>query len=102
MGVNVDLITLFALGFMVEVREAAALAAVEDGAAADCEGAIGADGKAINVDRVRLYWVIELELLVGDNLTLSVILVGEDTILQNHDGGVCAWCSFLESQCTLC
>jgi len=82
---------------MIQVGEVSALAAVEDSAAANGEGTVRADGEARLEKGVSLQWAVELELLVGDDLTLSVILVGKDTILQNDDGSVGACLSLLES-----
>ena len=66
---------------MVKVGEASALTAIEDSTAANCERTIGADGKASGEESVRLEDVVELELLVGDDLALAVVLIGKDTVL---------------------
>ena len=50
--------------FVVEVGEGAAEAGVEDGGAAEGEGAVAADGPAAGVDGAGLGWAVELELVV--------------------------------------
>lgn len=45
-------------------------------------------------------WGVELELLVGDDLTLSVVLVGKDTVLQDDNRSVGARGSFFEFLCS--
>ena len=73
---------------MVEVGKRSALAAPEDGATANCEGTVCTDGEAGGEKGVRLQYVVELELLVGDDLTLPIVLIGKDPVLQDDDRGV--------------
>ena len=82
---------------MIEVGKGSALAAVEDGATANCERTVCTDGEAGCEKGVRLQYVIELELLVGDDLTLSIVLIGKDTVLEDDDWGVGAYLSPFES-----
>ena len=86
---------------MVEVGKGSALAAIENSATADCESTVCTNGKTGGEQGIRLQDVVELELLVGDDFTLSVVLIGQDAVLQNDDWGVGANLSFLESRLAL-
>lgn len=63
---------------------------VEDGAVADGERAVCADGETIEIDGVLLDGVVELELVVCHDLALAVLLVLEHTVLEGDDGGAAA------------
>ena len=69
---------------VVDVGEITTGAAIEDGIAIYCQGSVGADGEARSGG--TLDGVVELELVIGDDFTGTMILVGEDTILQADDG----------------
>jgi hypothetical protein len=81
--VNVDLVALVASGVVVEVVEVAAQALVEDGGATEGKGAVAASRPASSVDGASLRRTVELELVVGRNVTSTVLGVGEDTILES-------------------
>lgn len=86
---------------MVEVGKGSALAAVEDGTTANCESAVCTNREAGGEKGIGLQDVVELELLVGDDLTLSVVLIGKDAVLQDDDWSVGAHLSLLESRLAL-
>ena len=69
---------------VVKVGEVAAGAAVPEGTAMQGEGTVGADGEARS--DWPLDWVVELKLVVGDDFTGTLVLIGEDTILEGDDG----------------
>ena len=73
---------------MIEIGKRSTLAAPEDGATANCESTVRTDGEAGGEKGVRLQYVVELELLVGDDLTLSIVLIGKNTVLQHDNWGV--------------
>ena len=81
-NVDVDLVALVASGVVVEVVEVAAQALVEDSGAAEGEGAVAASRPASSVDGASLSRAVELELVVGGDVTSAVLGVGEDTILE--------------------
>ena len=69
---------------IVEVREAATGTAVPDGIAIQCQGTIVVDAEARGgwpLDRT-----VKLELVVGDNLASTLVLVREDPVLEGGDG----------------
>ena len=69
---------------IVEIGEAATGTAVEDGIAIQCQGTIVVDAEARGgwpLDRV-----VKLELVVGDHFASTLVLVGEDTVLEGSDG----------------
>lgn len=89
MCVKVDGVALLPNLLVVQVREASALAAVEDSAAANGQRAIGADGETTSENGVGLgSWGVELELVVGDDPSLTGVLVDQDTALQCCHWGV--------------
>lgn len=81
-NVDVDLVALVASGLVVEVVEVAAQALEEDGGVAEGEGTVAASGPASSVDGTSLSGAVELELVVGGDVTSAVLGVGEDTILE--------------------
>ena len=86
---------------MIEIREIPALAAPENGAIANCETTIRTDREAGGEKSVRLKYVVELKLLVGNNFTLSIVLIGENAIFQNHDRSVDAFLPLFKSHLAL-
>lgn len=70
------------LAVVVEVVESAAQALVPDSRATESECAVGADGETAGVDGTGLGRAVELELLVGGNVTSAVVAVGEDTVVE--------------------
>ena len=64
---------------VIKVGEVATGAAVPDSSAMQSQGTVGADGEARG--DWPLDWVVKLELVVGDDFTGTLVLVGEDTIL---------------------
>ena len=69
---------------IVEVGEAATGAAPPEGIAIQCQRTIVVDAEA------RGGWpldgAVKLELMVGDDLASTLVLVGEDTVLESGDG----------------
>ena len=77
-----DLVALLASGLVVEVVEVAAQALEEDSGAAEGKRAVAASRPAGGVDGASLSRAVELELVVGGDVTGAVLGVGEDTILE--------------------
>ena len=75
---------------MVEIVKGTAQAAVEDGTAANGECAVLADRPSAGEESSGLCWVVELELLVGNDLASTTFLVGELAILEGDDWCACA------------
>lgn len=74
---------LLSLGLIVEVVEGSAQALVEGAVALDGEGAVAADGPSIDELGIGLAGRrVELELVVGDDVTNARLGVGEDTVLE--------------------
>ena len=69
---------------VVKVGEVATGAAVPDGTAMQGQGTVGADREARG--DWPLDWVVELKLVVGDDFTGTLVLIGEDTVLEGDDG----------------
>lgn len=89
--VDVDIVALLAGGLVVvEVVEVAAQALVEDGRATEGKRAVAASGPASGVDCAGLGRAVELELVVGSDVTGAVLGVGEDTVgeVDEELGGV--------------
>jgi len=80
--VNEDLLALSTLSDLVEVVEGTAQALVPDGRATERKGAVGTGGETTSVDGTSLSWSVELELLVGGNVSGAVLAVSEDTVLE--------------------
>lgn len=78
-----NLVALVASGLVVEVVEVAAQALEEDSGATEGERAVAASRPASGVDGTSLGGAVELELVVGGNVTGAVLGVGEDTILKS-------------------
>lgn len=81
-GLDVDRAALATLGLVVQVVEVSAQALVEDSLVAEDERAVVANSPARGVDRIGLEDVVELELVVGDDLTSAAVLVLEDTVVE--------------------
>lgn len=69
---------------VVQVVEVTAQALVENVGATESQGAIRAHAEAGSVDGTGLSWLVELELVVGGNVTCSALAVEEDTIGQGQ------------------
>jgi len=78
--VDVDLRALVTSGCIVKVVEGTAQALVEESRVTNGKGTVGADRPASSVDGIGLDWVVELELVVGDDLTSAALAVGEDSL----------------------
>lgn len=89
-GDNLNGLALSGPAAVVEVVEVTGAALVEDGGAAEGEGAVLAGGEASSVDGASLGRSIELELVVGDNGTGAVLAVLEDGVLEAQDKGLVA------------
>ena len=81
-GLDVDRAALATLGLVVQVVEVSAQALVENSLVTKDERAVVADSPARGVDRIGLEDVVELELVVGDDLTSAAVLVLEDTVVE--------------------
>jgi hypothetical protein len=81
-NVDGDLVALVAFALRVEVVEVTAQALMEDGGAANGEGAVGASRPTSSVDGTSLGRAIELELVVGGDVTSALLGVGEHTVLE--------------------
>lgn len=89
--VDVDIVALLAGGLVVvEVVEVTAQALVEDGGATEGKRAVAASGPASSEDGASLSRAVELELVVGSDVTGAVLGVGEDTVgeVDEELGGV--------------
>lgn len=86
-GLDVDRAALATLALVVQVVEVATQALVEDSLVAKDEGAVAADSEARGVDSIGLEDGVELELAVGDDLTLAVVLVLQDTVVEGDAEG---------------
>ena len=69
----------------IQIGEIAADAGVEDGAAANGQGVVAVDTETRIVFSPGLERIVELELSIGNNLTLAVVLVVEDAVLKDYD-----------------
>jgi len=78
--VDVDGRALVASGLVVKVVEVTAQALVEDGRATDGKSAVAADGETRGVDGTGLGGLVELELVVGSNVTSAALVIGQDTV----------------------
>ena len=78
--VDVDGGALVTSGLVIEVVEVATQALVEDGRGADGESAVAADGEARGVDGTSLGGLVELELVVGSNVTSAALIISQDTV----------------------
>ena len=78
--VDVDGRALVASGLVVKVVEVTAQALVEDGRATDGKSAVAADGETRGVDGTGLGRLVELELVVGSNVTSAALVIGQDTV----------------------
>jgi len=87
--VNVDWNTLSTLGLGVEVVERARQALVEDGGATKGKGAVGASRPASGVDLTSLTTEVELELVVGGDVTNAASSVLQETIVKS--AGKSSW-----------
>lgn len=65
---------------IVQVGESTSVARVEDSRGAKSERAVAQDREASSVDGTRLWWSIELELVVGCDVSSSLLGVGEDAV----------------------
>ena len=77
--IDVDLGALGAGRLVVKVVKGTAQALVEDGRVAESESVVAANGPSGSVDSTSLDRAIELELVVGGNVTSTALIVGEDT-----------------------
>lgn len=79
-----NLVALLASGsVVVEVVEVTTQALVEDSRATKSKRAVRAGRPASGVDGSSLSRAVELELVVGGNVTSAVLGVGEDAVLQS-------------------
>jgi hypothetical protein len=78
--VDVDGRALVTSGLVVEVVEVAAQALVEDGGGANGKSAVAADGETRGVDGAGLGGLVELELVVGSNVTSAALVISQDTV----------------------
>jgi hypothetical protein len=81
--VDVDGGALVTSGLVVEVVEVTAQALVEDGRGADGKSAVAADGETRGVDGTGLGRLVELELVVGSNVTSTALVVSQDTVVKS-------------------
>jgi len=87
-GNNEDRDALCAGALAVQIVEGSRQARVPDGssvgaaAAGECERAIAAKGEARGLAGASLYRLVELELVVACNISLTSSLIAQDTILQ--------------------
>lgn len=72
---------------IVQVVEATAQALVPDGGATEGEGAIVAHGEARGVDGIALRGLVELELVVGGNVTSAALGILQVAVAQGEDEG---------------
>jgi hypothetical protein len=77
-----DLVALGSGGLVVQVVEVTAQALVESGLTTKSKRAVGASGPAGSVDGASLGRAVELELVVGGDVTDAVLGVSEHTVLE--------------------
>lgn len=65
---------------VVEVGEPPSVARVEDGGGAKSKRAVAQDGKSSGVDCTGLWWGIELELVIGCDVSSSLLGVRENAV----------------------
>ena len=76
----------------IQVREIAADARVENGAAEDRQGLVVlVDTEASGSLVARLYRAVKLELVVGNDLASTLLLIGQFAILESYDGSLSAF-----------
>ncbi len=74
---------------VVKVVEVSAAALVEDVGATKSQATVSADRPTRGVDGTSLGWLVELELVVGGDVSCASLRVGQNTILQRDlEGGV--------------
>jgi len=81
--VDVDRRALSTSGLIVEVVEGTAQALVEDSGVTNSKSAVAADGETRGVDGTGLGGLVELELVVGSNVTSAALVIGQGTILKS-------------------
>ena len=77
-----NLVALLAGGLVVKVVEVTAQALEEDSAATECKRAVAASRPASSVNGASLSRAVELELVIGGDVTGAVLGVGENAILE--------------------
>jgi len=82
---NLDGRALFRPPAIVQVVKVTRAALVEDGRITQSEGAIAADGETRRVDGTRLGRLVELELVIGGNVSGAAGRIGDDTTLEFGD-----------------
>ena len=83
---------------VVQVVEVARLALVEDGRAAQRQGAVAALGEASCVYGAGLRGPVKLELVVGSDVAGSALRILEDTVGKSgheNSGSGASWCPLL-------
>ena len=76
----------------VEIAETTTQAAVPDEIIAESERCVLADAEACGVLSTSLWWVVELELVVGGDVARAVLAVGQDTALERDEQlGISLW-----------
>lgn len=97
-SVDVNGRALSSPGSVVEVIEAAAQALVEDAGSTEGQSAVATSRETGGVNRTSLGWRIELELVVGRNVSRASLGILQDTVVErdrqlsrcgasNHDRG---------------
>ena len=84
-GLDVDRRALRGIVRVVQVVERAAQALVPHCITTDGERAVGADGEPRGVDGASLWWVVELELLIGRDVASAALRIHENTIVEGDD-----------------
>ena len=85
---NVDGVTLRSPVTVIQVVKATAAALPPDTAVTKGQSAVLANREARGVNGTGLWWVIELELIVGGNVTCSTVCVFENAIVESEGEGV--------------
>lgn len=86
-GNDLDSLALGSPVTIVQVVEVARLALVPNRRPAEGERLVPADGEASGVDGASLGRVVELELVVGRNVSCPALSIGEDAVGQGQEQG---------------
>ena len=86
-GLDVNSVTLSSPVTVVQVVKGSTEALPEDAAATETKSSIFTDGKSSGIDGTGLWWIVELELVVGSNITGTTLRILEDTIVKSQRKG---------------
>lgn len=82
---NLDRRALCSPGAVVQVEKVAAGTLVEDGRAAECEGAVSTNGETRREQCASLSGLVELELVVCGNVSGSALRILDNSVLEGRN-----------------